>query len=70
MIDQSQKAGGRLSRIGGTAAALLSVAFALSGGRSQAATISVIHDRETATVTVDGELTPDDGINFRQRRVR
>jgi Flp pilus assembly protein TadD len=67
MTDQLPQADGRLSRLGGLAAALASIVFAMSGARSQAATISVIPGPESAIVSVEGQLINDDGDQFREK---
>ena len=67
MIDRLPRADGRLSRLGALAAALASIVFAISGARSQAATISVIPGPDGAIVSVDGQLINDDGDQFREK---
>jgi hypothetical protein len=56
-----------LSRIGRHAAALVSVAVTICAARTEAAVISIVPGDATATVTVDGTLTPDDGNQFRAK---
>lgn len=46
---------------------MVSVAVAICGARTEAAVISIVPSDATATVTVDGTLTPDDGDQFRAK---
>jgi hypothetical protein len=56
-----------LSRIGRHAAALVSVAVAICGARTEAAVISIVPSDAIATVTIDGPLTFDDGAQFQAK---